>query len=36
MYKVISKIFHKGFMLSHLHVKGPTLDDIFIKIARGK
>lgn len=36
MYKVISKIFHKGFMLSNLHVKGPTLDDIFIKIARGK
>lgn len=34
MYKVISKIFHKGFMLSSLHVKGPTLDDIFIKIAR--
>lgn len=34
MYKVISKIFHKGFMLSNLHVKGPTLDDIFIKIAR--
>ncbi|MBI2655619.1 ABC transporter ATP-binding protein [Candidatus Woesearchaeota archaeon] len=36
MYKVISKIFHKGFMLSNLHVKGPTLDDIFIKIARQK
>ncbi len=36
MYKVISKIFHKGFFLSNLHVKGPTLDDIFIKIARQK
>ena len=36
MYKVISKIFHKGFLLSNLHVKGPTLDDIFIKIARQK
>ena len=36
MYKVISKIFHKGFMLSNFHVKGPTLDDIFIKIARQK
>ena len=36
MYKIISKIFHKGFMLSNLHVKGPTLDDIFIKIARRK
>lgn len=36
IYKVISKIFHKGFMLSNLHVKGPTLDDIFIKIARQK
>ena len=34
MYKIISKIFHKGFLLSNLHVKGPTLDDIFIKIAR--
>lgn len=36
MYKVISKIFHKGFLLSNLHVKGPTLDDIFIKISRQK
>ena len=36
MYKVISKIFHKGFMLSNLHVKGPTLDDIFIKMSRKK
>jgi len=36
MYKVISNIFHKGFMLNNLHVKGPTLDDIFIKIARQK
>lgn len=36
MYKVISKIFHKGFLLSNLHVKGPTLDDIFIKISRRK
>ena len=36
MYKVISKIFNKGFMLSNLHVKGPTLDEIFIKIARQK
>lgn len=36
LYKVINKIFHKGFLLSHLHVKGPTLDDIFIKISRQK
>jgi|TARA_Y100000310_G_scaffold124950_2_gene123755 ABC-2 type transport system ATP-binding protein len=34
MYKVISKIFHRGFILSNLHIKGPTLDDIFIKISR--
>ena len=36
MYKVISKIFHQGFMLSNLHIQGPTLDDIFIKISRKK
>ena len=34
IYKIISKIFHQGFLLSKLHIKGPTLDDIFIKIAR--
>ena len=36
IYKVISKIFQKGFMLSNLSIKGPTLEDIFIKIARKK
>ncbi len=36
MYKVMNKIFHKGFMLSNLHIKGPTLDDIFIKMSRQK
>jgi len=36
MYKIINKIFHKGFLLSNLHIKGPTLDDIFIKMSRQK
>lgn len=36
LFKVMNKIFKKGFMLSNLHIKKPTLDDIFIKIARKK
>ncbi|MBN1156829.1 ABC transporter ATP-binding protein [Candidatus Woesearchaeota archaeon] len=36
LFKVMNKIFKQGFMLSNLHIKKPTLDDIFIKIARGK
>lgn len=36
IYKVINKIFHKGFLLDNLNIKGPTLEDIFIKIARKK
>ena len=34
IYKILNRIFTKGFMLSDLHIKKPTLDDIFIKIAR--
>ena len=36
VYKVLNKIFTKGFLLSDLHIKKPTLDDIFIKFARGR
>src|SRR3989338_1521984 len=36
VYKILNKIFTKGFLLSDLHIKKPTLDDIFIKIARKK
>jgi ABC-2 type transport system ATP-binding protein len=36
IYKLMNKIFRQGFMLAHLNIKSPTLDDIFIKIARGK
>jgi ABC-type uncharacterized transport system ATPase subunit len=36
VYKLMNKIFAKGFMLTHLEVKAPSLDDIFIKIARQK
>ncbi|MBS3175970.1 ABC transporter ATP-binding protein [Candidatus Woesearchaeota archaeon] len=36
IYKILNKIFTKGFLLSDLHIKKPTLDDIFIKIARGR
>ena len=36
MYKVMNKIFSKGFLLSNLHIKGPTLDDIFIRMSRQK
>ena len=36
IYKIMNKIFKKGFMLTHLNIKTPTLDDIFIKIARQK
>jgi ABC-2 type transport system ATP-binding protein len=35
-YKILNKIFKQGFKLSDLHIKKPTLDDIFIKIAREK
>lgn len=34
IYRILNRIFTKGFMLSDLHIKKPTLDDIFIKIAR--
>ncbi|MFH1409824.1 MAG: ABC transporter ATP-binding protein [Nanoarchaeota archaeon] len=34
LYKIMNKIFAKGFKLSNLHIKNPTLDDIFIKFAR--
>lgn len=36
VYKVMNKIFKQGFLLTHLNIKSPTLDDIFIKIARQK
>ena len=35
-YKILNKIFKAGFKISNLHIKKPTLDDIFIKIARKK
>lgn len=35
-FKILSRIFEKKFMLSDLHIKKPTLDDIFIKFARKK
>tara|TARA_Y100000310_G_scaffold343416_1_gene450937 strand:+ start:1742 stop:2671 length:930 start_codon:yes stop_codon:yes gene_type:complete len=35
-YEILNKIFKAGFKLSHLHINKPTLDDIFIKIARKK
>lgn len=34
VYKILNKVFKQGFLLSDLHIKKPTLDDIFIKIAR--
>ncbi|MFH1317187.1 MAG: ABC transporter ATP-binding protein [Candidatus Woesearchaeota archaeon] len=34
IYRIMNKIFSKGFLLSDLHIKKPTLDDIFIKFAR--
>jgi len=34
VYKILNKIFTKGFMLDDLYIKKPTLDDVFIKIAR--
>ncbi|MEK6943257.1 MAG: ABC transporter ATP-binding protein [Nanoarchaeota archaeon] len=34
IYKIMSKIFRQGFILTHLDIKSPTLDDIFIKLAR--
>lgn len=36
LYKVMNKIFKQGFRLSNLHIKKPTLDDIFIKFVREK
>jgi hypothetical protein len=36
IYKIMNKIFREGFLLTHLNIKSPTLDDIFIKIARQK
>ena len=36
IYKILNKIFRQGFKLSNLHIKKPTLDDIFIKFARDK
>jgi len=36
VYKVLNRIFSSGFKLDHLNIKRPTLDDIFIKIARDK
>ncbi len=36
VYKIMNKIFKKGFKLSDLHIQRPTLDDLFIAVARGK
>ena len=34
VYKILNKIFAGGFMLDDLEIKKPTLEDIFINIAR--
>jgi len=34
VYKILNRIFTYGYKLEHLHIERPTLDDIFIKIAR--
>ena len=34
VYKIIAKIYGKKFLINHLTIKEPTLDDIFIKLAR--
>ncbi|MDD9953466.1 MAG: ABC transporter ATP-binding protein [Candidatus Woesearchaeota archaeon] len=36
LYKTLNNIFTKGFHLTNLHVQKPTLDDIFITMARRK
>ncbi len=36
IYKTLNKIFANGFMLQDLHIKRPTLEEIFIKFARSK
>ncbi|MFC1648245.1 ATP-binding cassette domain-containing protein [Nanoarchaeota archaeon] len=36
IYKTLNKIFAQGYMLEDLHIKKPTLDDIFINFARKK
>ena len=36
LFKIMNTIFKAGAKLSDMHVQKPTLDDIFIRIARGK
>lgn len=36
VYKILNRLFTQGVKISHLDIKRPTLDDIFIKIARKK
>ncbi|MBI4439688.1 ABC transporter ATP-binding protein [Candidatus Woesearchaeota archaeon] len=36
LYRLMNKIFAQGFKLSDLHIKRPTLEDLFIKLARRK
>jgi len=36
IYKILNQIFSRGFLLDDLHIKKPTLDDIFIRFARGR
>ena len=36
IYKILNKIFTKGFLLDDLHIKKPTLDDVFVNFARSR
>lgn len=36
LYKLMNLLFREGVKLSNMHINKPTLDNIFIKIARGK
>lgn len=36
LYKLLNSLFKKGVKIKDLHIKRPTLDDIFIKIVRGE
>ncbi len=36
LYKVLNKIFAEGFRIRHLHLRQPTLEDLFIRLARRK
>ncbi len=36
LYRLMSSLFKRGHFVRNMHIKRPTLDDIFIKIARKK